>query len=323
MLELTQDVGAGCTENEDRRNTFMITSVSTKKQIVLQALSQRDRDEWIYVINNLSREGGTGSPSPTTTPTTIGSAIRATLGRRSSKEASSGHETVKEEPQHEPVMFTAPIQFDLLSPSDEPKETSEATQVEQTEGATQQYKVRFLGCMEVAGDRGERLTHDAMRQILAARLTHNIVLATEARMVFGNGKLLLLDSDQSSNSTKAAFQLDDLSYWSTNPDNERLLALIIRTKGGGMDGRHKFNCYVLESIGSESAQEICTTLGAVTKAAFEAMFRKKATTIPVEESEKQPAPVEAAPAAPAPAPAAAPATEASPAAEKTEGGGEG
>lgn len=131
--------------------------------------------------------------------------------------------------------------------------------------------------MEVATDREDRTAHDAIRQILSARDVHKIAKTFDVKLVITKGELRLLDSEGVG--TKAAFSLDDLALWTSDPTNKKLLAFVVRTKGGKADGRHKFTSYVFECADENMAEEICHKFMDATKLAFEAMMVEKKTPV--------------------------------------------
>jgi len=52
-MELTPLVKAVLNDHEDRRHTFSVTCYCSKKQLVLQASSAKERDEWVAFIIHL------------------------------------------------------------------------------------------------------------------------------------------------------------------------------------------------------------------------------------------------------------------------------
>ncbi|XP_060583550.1 DCC-interacting protein 13-alpha-like [Ruditapes philippinarum] len=188
-----------------------------------------------------------------------------------------------------PYLPDTPIQFDLCSPEDQngatvnksgpPKRINpfdqSATDVidaldEAIDNAAfiESFLVRFLGSMEVKQDRGEKLVHETIRQIMAARAIHNVFKMTESRMVVSSECMRLIEP--SNNTVRVQFALEDISYWAAHHENNRLFGFITRNKGEGSYACHVFECNV-------SAGEICNAIGTATKMAFHALMEKKAT----------------------------------------------
>lgn len=142
--------------------------------------------------------------------------------------------------------------------------------------------------MEVNTDRDERTAHDAIRQITSARDVHKISKTFNVKLVVSRGELRLLDPE--SVGTRAAFNLEDLALWTTDPNNKSILAFIVRTKGGKADGRHKFTSYVFECSDKKISDDICGKFYEATKLAFQAMIDKNSS--PNERSSDVPIPTE-------------------------------
>lgn len=187
-----------------------------------------------------------------------------------------------------PFVPDAPIQFDIITPQDAngsvkslsgpPKRINpfdpQATDVigaldEAIDSAafTESFLVRFLGSMEVKQDRGEKLVHETIRQIMAARAIHNVFKMTESRMVVSSECMRLIEP--SNNTIRIQFALEDISFWAAHHENNRLFGFITRNKGEGSYACHVFECNV-------SAQEICQAISTATKMAFHALMEKKA-----------------------------------------------
>lgn len=188
-----------------------------------------------------------------------------------------------------PFLPDTPIQFDIITPQDangsvkslsgppkriNPFDQQDATDVIgaldnaiETAAFTESFLVRFLGSMEVKQDRGEKLVHETIRQIMAARAIHNVFKMTESRMVVSSECMRLIEP--SNNTVRIQFALEDISFWAAHHENNRLFGFITRNKGEGSYACHVFECNV-------SAEEICQAIGTATKMAFHALMEKKA-----------------------------------------------
>ncbi|KAK6175490.1 hypothetical protein SNE40_013948 [Patella caerulea] len=300
---------AEISEYDDRRFVFQIVAPSSKKTVVLQAENHREREEWIAAINNIVRDSGyvRGGKTPPKrkdrtpsleksqsadsqsipSPTTLSG-----NGSRSSSVSTSATTTGAAATQGEnTLVLDTPIQFDLVSPSQEnrgpqspmsgpPKRinpfdqsSGEVFDVKFDNAAfSQVFTVRFLGSMEVKADRGEPLVHDTIRQIMAARAIHNVFKMTESKFIVSNEGMRLLDP--SNNAVRVEFALQDISFWSKHPENERYFGFITRTRiVGGAKNNLSFACHVFES--NNSSEEICKSIGTATRMAFEALMAKR------------------------------------------------
>lgn len=141
--------------DEDRRNVFQISS--GKRSVVLQALSEQERDEWIATVMNLAAEseqppGGVGTRShslpqegaPTATTTeaaatktertpslpnaAVPGAVEPTASAQSQERSASSSSSSKREAAARPKpasqqdlkeLANTPIQFDMFSPSED------------------------------------------------------------------------------------------------------------------------------------------------------------------------------------------------------------
>ncbi|XP_025106869.1 DCC-interacting protein 13-alpha-like isoform X2 [Pomacea canaliculata] len=304
MLDLNEEgVLAEPAEVEDRRFTFQVTSPQSKKTIILQAENSRERDEWIATINNIVRDGGyvkgkSSLKKKDESTNQLGSELA------SPRQQSPGLETGSLVPSTtitpvEGLNLDAPIQFDLVSPVEgglsltpligPPKRInpfdqsgSELLSTPYDNAAfAQNFTVRFLGSMEVKQDRGEQLVHATIRQIMAARAIHNVFKMTESIMNVTSEGIRLLDP--STNSARVEFALQDVSFWATHPENNRLLGFITRNRSATPPGPNpvpgslSFACHVFET--NNSAEDICQAIKQATNIAFQALMdRKKGRT---------------------------------------------
>lgn len=302
MMELDRTVAAQALENEDRRNVFHITN--GKKAIVLQALNERDRDEWIATVHNIAKESFSnrdrGTPHSQPSQEKLHNIPKpqqfspvppvSNISSNENKKSISASTPPSSPIDH--LVLDVPIQFDMFSPSEElqsnkePKEgpplrinpfdqSSLTISADAAKDATspfwEVYPVRFMGTMQVKKDRGDQVVYETIRQIMAARAIHNIFKMSESHLVVTHEFLKVLDP--SHQAVRAIFPLEDISFWTTHRDNKRLLGFITRTRSENIE-QATFHCHVFEV--QTSAEEIC---GALTTAANIAlnkiMIRKK------------------------------------------------
>nr|XP_022299272.1 DCC-interacting protein 13-alpha-like isoform X3 [Crassostrea virginica] len=297
-------------ESDDRRFVFQVLSPKSKRNIVLQAENEREKDEWICTLNNIVRESGyvkgkQGSQAKPKERTPSANSLskqgsgsvspdQGSLGSMSS----TGGQALPRTPAPTPsssFVAEAPIQFDLLSPTSpnggvtsslpgppnpnpriNPFDQSSNEVLDTLDSAidsatfVESFVVRFLGSMEVTTDRGEKLVHETMRQIMAARAIHNVFKMTESRLVVSSECMRLIDP--ATNTLRTQFALADISFWAAHPENTRLFGFITRTKAP--EATHSsFSCHVFEC--NISAEEICQAIGTATKLAFQALMQRK------------------------------------------------
>ncbi|RUS86010.1 hypothetical protein EGW08_006222 [Elysia chlorotica] len=201
----------------------------------------------------------------------------------------------------ETLVLTTPIQFELVSPSEEdraitgpqsgatkrlnPFDQSSATILNpafDNAAFSETFNIRFLGSMEVKGDRGEQLVHSTIRQIMAARAIHNIFKMSESLMVVTSEGMRLIDPSNSV--VRVEFALQDISFWSAHPDNNRLFGFITRTRNPGtkpsspssdqeQNSGPTFACHVFEC--NTTAEDICQAISTSTKIAYQALMERR------------------------------------------------
>ncbi|GAB6029928.1 DCC-interacting protein 13-alpha, variant 3 [Chamberlinius hualienensis] len=283
LIELDSNISAQPLENEDRRFVFQVTN--GKKAVVLQALNERERDEWICCIQNIVREGGYVKgkmPSRSQSRSSQSSISKLSRDRSQGGSEGEGHSGSKTPSSSTPInviLSNTPIIFDMISPTKEDrpypasKTLSSSSLVsgsgKETATCHEIYTVRFLGSMEVPFDRGDQLIHETIRHIMAARAIHNVFKMAESLMIVTESKLSLYDP--SNQATRSEFALQDVAFWGAHHENNRLLAFITRSNEGS--GNPKFSCHVFES--NSSAEEICNTLHAAAKIALQQLLDKQ------------------------------------------------
>ncbi|KAH3819306.1 hypothetical protein DPMN_121040, partial [Dreissena polymorpha] len=294
-------------EADDRRNIFQISTAKHRRLIVLQAENERERDEWISTINNVVRDSGfvrgiVSKPSPqqqprgssvssqqsVSTTSTVSPERESPMAVSPVQSQSSAAVTPATGP-NSPFLPETPIQFDLCAPDDTQNVTNKSLtgppkrinpfdqsatdvidaldQAIDNAAFVESFLVRFLGSMEVKQDRGEKLVHETIRQIMAARAIHNVFKMTESRMIVSSDSMRLIEP--SNNTVRVKFALEDISYWAAHTENTRLFGFITRNKGEGSYACHVFECNI-------SAIEICNAIATATKMAFHALMEKKA-----------------------------------------------
>lgn len=311
VLDLNDDgLIAEISDVDDRRFGFVIHVPHSKKSVYLQAENERDRDEWISTVSNIVRDGKStmkGKPVETTTKkgkeraSSVSSIkdTRAQVFTHSASVDETGRDTsslsthkilTSDTPTN--VMTTdsflpdVPIQFDLMSPSEEnvpilggdgqlkrinpfdqlPSQVL-TSRVDNETHFSKSFVVRFIGSMEVPQDRGEALVTKTMRHIMAARAIHNVLKMTQSEMIVSNLSVRLVDS--ATNNIRTTFPLNNLSYWCGHKENDRLLGFITVNRE---EGSSSYTCHVFES--DTPASEICQTIGTARDTAFQDLMKR-------------------------------------------------
>jgi len=291
--------------SDDRRHVFQLVSPSSRKTVILQAENYRERDEWIATLNNIVRDGGYVKGRPASQlkkdpPTQPGSVSSESGGNSSVGESLTDSMTrtsvssVSSSGAQDTLVLDTPIKFDLVSPSDDksanqggqskrlnPFDQSALNPAFESATFSEQFTTRFLGSMEVKGDRGEQLVHSTIRQIMAARAIHNIFKMTESVMIVSSEGMRLMD--ESNKVVRVEFALMDISFWSVHPDNNRLFGFITRNRPppASPAGEEKekpssvatFACHVFET--NKTAEDICQAISTATKIAFQALMKQE------------------------------------------------
>ncbi|XP_035221443.1 DCC-interacting protein 13-alpha-like isoform X2 [Stegodyphus dumicola] len=294
IMELDKNVTTMTLENEDRRNVFQVSN--GKKTVVFQALNGRERDEWIASIHNIAKEGSSSrqlsrqcSRDKATRQNTVEKS-QSISSNASSVEGENNKPNNTSTPPATPMdnlLLETPIQFDLFSPAedrersqsmDPPKESS-TSDLPPADDITQEgsgptpfwevFSVRFLGSMQVPKDRGDYLVYQTIRHIMAARAIHNIFKTNESHLVITHRTLKIVDP--SHQAIRAMFPLEDVSFWTTHKENNRLLGFITRTKLDS-ESRPSFHCHVFEA--QPSADEICSALSKAANIALSVLLEQ-------------------------------------------------
>uniref|UniRef100_A0A131X941 Putative gtpase activating protein n=1 Tax=Hyalomma excavatum TaxID=257692 RepID=A0A131X941_9ACAR len=274
--------------DEDRRNVFQISN--GKKSVVLQALSEPERDEWITTVMNVAAEchpGGRSHSVPKEAPTakterTPSLPNAAAPGSMPAAAAAAAPSQERKMARPRPAtqqdlkeLANTPIQFDMFSPSEDKSSSGHSPKdgpavrinpfdqcgssitMESAKDAScsfwEAFTVRFLGSMQVPCDRGDQLVCETMRLILAARMAHNVFKMAESHMVVSQKELRILDP--SHQAVRACFPLAEVSFWTVHKDNNRLLGFITINPG---ENPPTYRCHVFEV--NTSAEEVCNAL---------------------------------------------------------------
>ncbi|GFW41325.1 DCC-interacting protein 13-alpha [Trichonephila clavipes] len=272
-----------------------------KTTVVLQALNGRERDEWIAAIHNIAKE--VFANRPLTRQCSKDKTSRQNTVEKSqsvSSEASSidgepkGHiQSTSPSTPMENLLLETPIQFDLFSPAED-RERSQSMDPPQattppdeksilsddsgqdtltTTPFWEVFAVRFLGSMQVQKDRGDYLVYQTIRHIMAARAIHNIFKTNESHLVITHRTLKILDP--SHQAIRALYPLEDVSFWTTHKENDRLLGFITRTKTE-TETKASFHCHVFEA--QPSADEICSALSKAANIALTVLLERTLNT---------------------------------------------
>ncbi|XP_076058721.1 DCC-interacting protein 13-alpha-like isoform X2 [Oratosquilla oratoria] len=188
LLELDITTTVHATDTDDRRHTFQVAN--SKKAVILQALNDRERDEWMLTIHNVAKEGGYVKDTKMAPSSSLLSGVgqffadkfqaaSAAIGSSASAPGTptspAGAESVGFPSSasvqsamaiSEAIPQDAPIMFDLLSSLDgtltleedgtleeKPSEESGAKVEDPKSRLTNSFTVRFLGSMGINVDR--------------------------------------------------------------------------------------------------------------------------------------------------------------------------
>ncbi|CAL1287392.1 unnamed protein product [Larinioides sclopetarius] len=293
IMELDKNISVNALESEDRRNVFQVSN--GKKTVVLQAINGRERDEWIAAVHNIAKEVFANKPltrqcskDKTSRLNTVEKS-QSVSSETSSVEGEKGNHSTPPSTPMENLLLETPIQFDLFSPAED-RERSQSMDPPQVSTPPDEksilsddsgqdnltstpfwevFSVRFLGSMQVQKDRGDYLVYQTIRHIMAARAIHNIFKTNESHLVITHRTLKILDP--SHQAIRALFPLEDVSFWTTHKENDRLLGFITRTKSDS-ETKPSFHCHVFEA--QPSADEICTALSKAANIALSVLLEK-------------------------------------------------
>ncbi|GFQ74017.1 DCC-interacting protein 13-alpha [Trichonephila clavata] len=299
IMELDKNVTVNALESEDRRNVFQVSN--GKKTVVLQALNGRERDEWIAAIHNIAKEVFANRPltrqcskDKTSRQNTVEKSQSVSSEASSIDGETKGHiQSTSPSTPMENLLLETPIQFDLFSPAED-RERSQSMDPPQvttppdeksilsddsgqdtltTTPFWEVFAVRFLGSMQVQKDRGDYLVYQTIRHIMAARAIHNIFKTNESHLVITHRTLKILDP--SHQAIRALYPLEDVSFWTTHKENDRLLGFITRTKTE-TETKASFHCHVFEA--QPSADEICSALSKAANIALTVLLERTLNT---------------------------------------------
>uniref|UniRef100_A0A3B3D9X4 DCC-interacting protein 13-beta n=1 Tax=Oryzias melastigma TaxID=30732 RepID=A0A3B3D9X4_ORYME len=258
-------------ECEDRRYCFQITSPSGKTSMILQAESQKEYEEWICTVNNISRQIYLTENPEAVAIRLNQTAIQAVTPITSFEKRQEGSPNPDSDSQKsgaapEPEDLIAPgtpIQFDIMLPASEFQdqnrgggrrtnpfgETDDDSTAESDDSLLQQvFAVRFLGSMAVRCGNNREVIYEAMRQVLAARAIHNIFRTTESHLMITSSDLRLIDPQ--TQVTRISFQLEEVCQFAAHQENGRLMGFVVEGtdwSDGNGEGEPSFSAFVFES----------------------------------------------------------------------------
>ncbi|CAL4140921.1 unnamed protein product, partial [Meganyctiphanes norvegica] len=302
LMEIDSSTLVHAADTDDRRHVFQVTS--SKKCITLQALNDRERDEWMLTIHNLAKDGGYVKDDKIQQPGILSgmgqyiadkiaaaqSAIGNTPGGSSPSSPlppNSGSVSPLPAAANNAIPKDAPIVFDLLNITEEggplsveeDKENIEelsaavGTETESSDDATAPtFSVRFLGSMGINVDRGQSVVCEVMRRILAARAIHNVFSTSELKFKITKTHVSLIDAN--SGQMRLKHSLCDLAYWAAHTENQKLVGYIVRQRDASESNENNsFSCFVFEA--DQNGKEICSALGFAAKHAYKELVEKK------------------------------------------------
>ncbi|XP_064604580.1 DCC-interacting protein 13-alpha-like isoform X1 [Liolophura sinensis] len=303
LMDLSEE-GASVepTDSDDRRFVFQLASGLSKKSVILQAVNERERDEWIATLRNIikdaalsrskqtrkERSASVGSHRSQSSNSAEAGSLQGSIDSSAEGAKLASSPATSPARPHPHFLLDTPIQFDMISPTKEvtpvvadgppkrinPFDESSVDVMHETAGEnaafSQPFTVRFCGSMEVNSDRGEGLVLATIRQIMAARAIHNVFKMTESVLLVTNECLRLLEP--STHNIRIEFALQDIAFWSPHKDNKRLFGFITRSRS---DGPASYACHVFEC--DKSGDEICQAISTATQMAYQAYMEKRAS----------------------------------------------
>ena len=133
------------------------------------------------------------------------------------------------------------------------------------------FKVRFLGSMNVKADKGNEYINDTIRQMMGSRAARNIFKLSEFTLVINSESISLFSippdaQPMTEDLIVAKFEINELAFWCSHKDNERLFGFIIKEP----DNSLKFICHVFESDVNSLA--ICDAITQATQLAYQLLI---------------------------------------------------
>ncbi|XP_042887593.1 DCC-interacting protein 13-alpha-like isoform X1 [Penaeus japonicus] len=304
LLEVDLTTLVHATDTDDRRHVFQVAT--SKKSVTLQALNDRERDEWMLTIHNLAKDGGyikDEKAAPSSLFSGVGQffadkfhAASAAMGSAPSTPTATSASppsstSASAMPQAAAIPADAPIVFDLLTSPEETFTLQLEGQTDSEQDVTDDgaegkvvkkesdkfFTVRFLGSMGVNVDKvvsfidGQAVVCEVMRRILAARAIHNVFSTMELHLSTSESHLIL--SEPSTGNIVLRHSLSDVAYWAAHSENHKLVGYIVRQRDSEGTDTASFSCYVFEAEGSGT--EICGALGVAAKTAYHQIVEKK------------------------------------------------
>ncbi|CAF0978359.1 unnamed protein product [Brachionus calyciflorus] len=251
FLELKSDLTVTPCEIDERLFTFQINSQFPKKVVYFQANSNRDRDEWITILENAIKDDNRAKLQSHM------SHLKLNNNNPSLMSFFSGR------PKGPNIRFELD---ELLNKSQ--------NELNDKEDQGESFKVRFLGSMNVKSDKGNENINETIRQVMSARAEHNIFKLSEFDLIVNSKSVSLFkvpDSNDENGTSQlnniddlycAKFKLDNIGFWSAHNENEHLFGFIVKDRNQTL----KFSCHVFESdVGSKN---ICDAISKATQQAF-------------------------------------------------------
>lgn len=300
LMEIDSSTLVHAADTDDRRHVFQV--ISSKKCVTLQALNDRERDEWMLTIHNCAKDGGYVKDDKIQQPglfSEMGQFIADKLAAAQSAIGNTpGGGSVPTSPTStsggaSPFPADTPIVFDLanITDTDSPEADAEnavslsASAGSEAESApdttddnnTPTFTVRFLGSMGINVDRvktfiiGQSVVCEVMRRILAARAIHNVFSTNELKLRITGTHVSLIDANSSN--VRLRHNLSDLAYWAAHTENQKLVGYIVRQNDGSESNMNNFSCFVFEA--DQPGKDICSALGVAAKHAYKELLEKK------------------------------------------------